>query len=108
LGKKGFLKAKVSRYAEFFTDDNDNDNAPAGKDLPDLSEGETTIQLETLTVMGGELTDRRKKRTDETTTTTTTTTTTKNNYDSDRERNINAAMPHLTEFEKYVELWTLD
>lgn len=89
-----------SRYAEFFTDDNDG---PAEKEVSDLTEGETTVQLETLTVIGGgELTDRRKKlRTEDSTTTTTTTTTTKNSYDSDREKNISAAMPHLTEFEKY-------
>eukprot|EP01127_Copromyxa_protea_P001923 TRINITY_DN11829_c0_g1_i1.p1 TRINITY_DN11829_c0_g1~~TRINITY_DN11829_c0_g1_i1.p1 ORF type:complete len:539 (-),score=91.39 TRINITY_DN11829_c0_g1_i1:16-1632(-) len=75
-------------YAEFFTEDNE----PSENAGP--VEGDTAIQLETLTVVGaGELTERRKPKTD---------TTMKSGYESDREKNIMAGMTNLTEFEKDI------
>lgn len=89
-------------YAEFFTDD-DDENA-AG---PELTGDDTSVQLETLTVIGGgELSKRR------TTTQTTTTTTTTPDVsmvmsmgDADADKNLATVLPHLTEFEKYFLQW---
>lgn len=94
--------SNVLSYAEFFTDDDDNGAKPDGG--YSLDSDDTTIQLETLTVIGGgELSQRRKANAPTTTTTTTTTTSSVMSVgDVEADKNLAAVMPHLTEFEKYA------
>lgn len=85
-------------YAEFFTDD--DDNGPGDKDL---TGDDTSVQLETLTVIGGELSKRKKNPEGGKTTTTTTTTTAHMGPGQEGvEAHLATVMPHLTDFEKDI------
>eukprot|EP01127_Copromyxa_protea_P015792 TRINITY_DN4598_c0_g1_i1.p1 TRINITY_DN4598_c0_g1~~TRINITY_DN4598_c0_g1_i1.p1 ORF type:complete len:555 (-),score=128.24 TRINITY_DN4598_c0_g1_i1:117-1781(-) len=83
-------------YAEFFTDE---DN---GNDEIELETDDTTVQLETLTIVGGGELSKRNKPSTQTTTTTTPANVAPSGVSGEGETDIAAVLPHLTEFEKDI------
>jgi len=75
-------------YGEFFTQENED-----GNDRKEDSDGQ--IPLETITVAGTEITQRRKGKPDSPNTN-------KQKYENEREKNIKASMANLGDFEKDI------